>query len=82
MVGALIGTLIAGLIIGVLGRLILPGEQDIGWPQTVGLGVVASLIVGLIMGSWAPLILVWIVAAIVAAVLLSFALKKGWLNAK
>ena len=80
MLGALIGAIIVGAILGVAGRLILPGEQDIGWPQTIGLGVVASLVAGLLTGWWAPIWLSWLIAAVVSAMLLSTALKKGWLR--
>ena len=44
----MIGFLIAGLIIGLLARLILPGRQTIGLPMTLLLGVVGSLIGGTI----------------------------------
>lgn len=45
---AMIGFLIAGLIIGLLARLILPGRQRIGLLMTLLLGVVGSLIGGTI----------------------------------
>ena len=44
----MIGFLVAGLIIGLLARLLLPGRQKIGLLWTLGLGVVGSLIGGTI----------------------------------
>jgi uncharacterized membrane protein YeaQ/YmgE (transglycosylase-associated protein family) len=44
----MIGFLVAGLIIGALARLILPGRQRIGFLWTLALGVVGSLIGGTI----------------------------------
>lgn len=44
----MIGFLVAGLIIGALARLILPGRQRIGFLMTLLLGVVGSVIGGVI----------------------------------
>jgi uncharacterized membrane protein YeaQ/YmgE (transglycosylase-associated protein family) len=44
----MIGFLVAGLIIGLLARLLLPGRQRIGLLWTLVLGVVGSLIGGTI----------------------------------
>lgn len=45
-----IGFIIAGLIIGALARLIKPGKQSLGILATLGLGIVGSIIGGLIAG--------------------------------
>ena len=42
----MIGFLVAGLVIGALARLILPGKQKIGILWTLGLGVAGSVIGG------------------------------------
>ena len=44
----MIGSLVAGLVIGALARLIKPGKQDLGILATLGLGIVGSLIGGTI----------------------------------
>jgi uncharacterized membrane protein YeaQ/YmgE (transglycosylase-associated protein family) len=44
----MIGFIIAGLIIGLLARLILPGRQHIGLLWTLVLGVVGSVVGGVI----------------------------------
>jgi len=43
-VSNIISALIVGLIIGALGRLVLPGRQSIPLWLTVGIGIVAALV--------------------------------------
>ncbi|SNS75915.1 Uncharacterized membrane protein YeaQ/YmgE, transglycosylase-associated protein family [Geodermatophilus pulveris] len=71
----MIGFLVAGLIIGALARLIVPGKQRLGLLATLGLGLVGSLIGGLIAqffgtGSIWELNVIGFVLAVVAAVML------------
>ncbi len=71
----MIGFLVAGLIIGALARLIKPGRQHLGILATLALGLVGSLIGGLIAqafgtGSIWELNVIGFVLAVVAAVLL------------
>ena len=47
----ILGALIIGAIIGVLGRLALPGKQDIPMWLTVVVGIVAALIGSAVVGS-------------------------------
>ena len=44
----IIGFLVFGLVIGLLARAIYPGNQPMGWLMTAILGMVGSLIGGLI----------------------------------
>jgi uncharacterized membrane protein YeaQ/YmgE (transglycosylase-associated protein family) len=44
----IIGFLIFGLIVGLLARALYPGRQAMGWLTTVVLGMVGSLVGGLI----------------------------------
>lgn len=71
----MIGFLVAGLIIGVLARLIKPGKQNLGILATLALGLVGSLIGGLIAqffgtGDIWELNILGFVLAVIAAVLL------------
>lgn len=79
-IGAIIGTIIVGAIVGALGRLILPGGQDIGLVKTIGLGVVSAFIVGLVLGSVNAIVAI-IVSAFVAAGLLWLGIRQGFLTA-
>ncbi|WP_313407936.1 hypothetical protein [Aeromicrobium sp.] len=71
----MIGFLVAGLIIGALARLIKPGKQNLGILATLALGLVGSLIGGLIAqlfgtGDIWELNILGFVLAVIAAVLL------------
>jgi uncharacterized membrane protein YeaQ/YmgE (transglycosylase-associated protein family) len=46
----ILGALIIGLVIGALGRLVLPGKQDIPIWLTIVVGIVAALIGSAIAG--------------------------------
>ncbi|MGV0746368.1 GlsB/YeaQ/YmgE family stress response membrane protein [Mycolicibacterium sp. XJ870] len=76
--GTIIGTIIFGAIIGILARLLIPGQQAMGWIITVVIGIVGALagywLWGLIAGEgnadtggidWIR----WIISIVVAVVL-------------
>lgn len=48
VIGTIIGALVAGIIIGPLARLVLPGKQDLSIGMTILLGAVGALIGGFI----------------------------------
>lgn len=65
----IIGLIVAGLIVGALGRLVNPGRDPMGWLATIAVGVAAVLLVGLLLGDlglWG-----YLIAVIVAAVLVT-----------
>ncbi|MBC7632108.1 GlsB/YeaQ/YmgE family stress response membrane protein [Aeromicrobium sp.] len=71
----MIGFLVAGLVIGALARLIKPRKQNLSLLATLGLGLVGSLIGGLIAqlfgtGGIFELNIIGFVLAVIAAVLL------------
>jgi len=71
---ALIAWLITGLVIGVLAHLLVPGRQRIGIVLTLLIGMAGALVGGIVtaavIGS-GHLIISFIVALVVAAVLIS-----------
>src|SRR5688572_25077471 len=81
--GSMIGFIVAGFIIGVLARLLLPGKQKIGLLWTLGLGVAGSVIGGTIAnlidtGDIFELNFIGFVAAVAASVgLLAVAERAG-----
>lgn len=81
MIGAIIGAIIVGAIIGYGARAILPGAQDIGLPKTIGLGILSNLIVSVVFQGLAdnPILSI-IVAAIIGAGIMWFAIRQGWLR--
>lgn len=82
----MIGFIVAGLIIGLLARLILPGRQHIGLLWTIALGVAGSVVGGVIAnllgsGDLMELNVIGFVVAVVAAVLLLAAAERAGLGA-
>ena len=79
----MIGFIVAGLVIGLLARLLLPGRQRIGLLWTLVLGVVGSVIGGTIAnligtGDVMELNVIGFVVAVAAAVgLLAVAERAG-----
>lgn len=79
----MIGFLVAGLIIGALARLVLPGRQRIGLLLTLLLGVVGSVVGGVVanaIGSgdiWELNVFGFIVAVLAAVALLAVADRAG-----
>ena len=65
--GEIIGLIVVGIIVGALGRLVNPGPDPMGWLVTIAIGIAAVLIVGLLITGW----LGWILAVIVAAILVT-----------
>ena len=72
---ALLTTIVVGLIIGALGRLVVPGVQAIGFLATVGSGLCGSIIGGFLgqhvlhVGYFATVLLEIGVAALLVAAL-------------
>ena len=75
----MIGFIVAGLIIGALARLIKPGKQNLGILATLGLGLVGSIIGGLIAsaigtgGIWELNVLGFILAVVASVLLIGVA---------
>jgi uncharacterized membrane protein YeaQ/YmgE (transglycosylase-associated protein family) len=81
-----IGFIVAGLVIGLLARLLLPGRQRIGLLWTLVLGVVGSVIGGTIAnligsGDIMELNVIGFVVAVLAAVALLSAAERAGLGA-
>lgn len=43
---SIISWIVFGLIIGVIARFLMPGQQPLGWVKTIGLGIVGSFLGG------------------------------------
>jgi uncharacterized membrane protein YeaQ/YmgE (transglycosylase-associated protein family) len=73
---ALISTILVGLILGALGRLVVPGSHPIGFLRTVGAGLCGSILGGfvgqhLLHLHWFGTLVLEIAVAAVAVVLLA-----------
>ncbi len=71
-IGDIIVYIIAGLIIGAIARLLVPGRQDMSIVATLVLGVIAAIIGGVVWEALFPANdgIAWIGSIIVAVVLL------------
>jgi uncharacterized membrane protein YeaQ/YmgE (transglycosylase-associated protein family) len=67
MIGRIIGLIIAGLIIGALGRLVHPGRDPMPIWLTIVIGIVAALVAGLLIGGLLGFILAIVIAAVLVA---------------
>lgn len=86
MLGTIVGALFAGIIIGPLARLVIPGKQDISLIMTIVIGAVGALLGGMAaraMGvaqtngiDWIQLALEVAAAAVCVVVFLSFSKGK------
>jgi uncharacterized membrane protein YeaQ/YmgE (transglycosylase-associated protein family) len=59
--------IIVGAIVGILGRLLHPGRDPMGWLLTIAIGIVAMLIAAIISSGWWAFIIGVIVAIILVA---------------
>jgi uncharacterized membrane protein YeaQ/YmgE (transglycosylase-associated protein family) len=64
--------IIAGLIVGALGRLLHPGHDPIGLLMTLAVGIVAMLIAAAISSGWLAFIIGVIIAALLVALISRF----------
>jgi uncharacterized membrane protein YeaQ/YmgE (transglycosylase-associated protein family) len=39
-----ISAILIGIVVGVIGRLLVPGKQPIGWLITIGVGIISAFI--------------------------------------
>ncbi|HNT39025.1 MAG TPA: GlsB/YeaQ/YmgE family stress response membrane protein [Rubrivivax sp.] len=75
----ILGTIVVGLIVGVLARFLLPGEQKMGLILTILLGIGGSLLAGFVgqaMGWYAPGQGAGWVASVLGAIVLLVLVQK------
>ena len=75
----ILGTIVLGLIVGLLARGLLPGDQKMGWILTCILGIAGSVIaqmVGQAMGWYAAGEPSGWIASVVAAIVLLLIVSK------
>jgi uncharacterized membrane protein YeaQ/YmgE (transglycosylase-associated protein family) len=64
--------IIAGLVVGALGRLLHPGHDPIGLLMTLAVGVVAMIIAAAISSGWLAFVIGVIIAALLVALISRF----------
>jgi uncharacterized membrane protein YeaQ/YmgE (transglycosylase-associated protein family) len=61
--------IVVGAVVGLLGRLVHPGRDAIGFLMTIAIGVVSMIVAAAISSGWLAFVIGIIVAAILVAVL-------------
>ncbi|MBQ0933890.1 GlsB/YeaQ/YmgE family stress response membrane protein [Ideonella paludis] len=77
--GSALATLFVGLIVGAVARLLMPGDQKIGWILTCVLGVAGSFLAstaGQAMGWYAPGQAAGWIASVLGALALLFVVGR------
>jgi uncharacterized membrane protein YeaQ/YmgE (transglycosylase-associated protein family) len=72
MIGAIIGFLFVGGIVGALGRFFHRGPDPMPWWLTLGIGVVSSLVAGILIGSWLGWLLGFVASVLLAVILVGY----------
>jgi len=71
MLWLIVALVVSGLVVGALGRLLHPGPDPMGVGMTILIGIGANLIVGLLLRNAVGSILSFVLAVLVAAVLVA-----------
>lgn len=74
--------ILAGIVIGALGRLIIPGRQAIGWILTFALGLVGAVVGGFLaegmdVDVWWQVLLFQVVVAAILVALVSMLVRNA-----
>lgn len=76
-IGFIISTLISGLIVGAVARLIIPGRQEMSIASTILIGIAGSLVGGLV--AWVlglRVIFAFVVEVLAAAAIVYFTSQR------
>lgn len=81
-VSGIFTAILAGLVIGALGRLIIPGRQAIGWILTFAVGIVGAFVGGFLangmsIGVWWQVLIVQVVVAAVLVLLVNSLMRSS-----
>ena len=75
----IIGTIVIGLVVGALARLLMPGDQQMGWIMTILLGIGGSFLAGFVgqaLGMYRVGQPAGFIASVVGALVLLFVVGK------
>ena len=75
---SLIGTIVVGLVVGLIARALKPGDDSMGWIMTIIIGIAGSLIAGYVgraLGWYQPGQAAGWIASIIGAIILLAIIK-------
>ena len=80
--GGIFTALLAGIVIGALGRLIIPGRQAIGWILTFAVGLVGAFLGGFLaegmnIDVWWQVLIVQVVVAAILVLLINSLVRSS-----
>lgn len=61
--------ILAGLVVGALGRLLHPGRDPMGWLMTLAVGVVAMIVAAAISSGWVAFVIGVVIAIVLVALI-------------
>jgi uncharacterized membrane protein YeaQ/YmgE (transglycosylase-associated protein family) len=81
-VSGIFTAILAGIVIGALGRLIIPGRQAIGWILTFAVGVVGAFVGGFLADGlgidvWWQVLIVQVVVAAILVLLVNSLIRSS-----
>ena len=79
LIAYLLALVVVGLIVGALGRFVLPGEQKMGWILTCVLGIAGAVVAGFLgraVGWYEPGQGAGWIASVIGAALLLYVVQK------
>jgi uncharacterized membrane protein YeaQ/YmgE (transglycosylase-associated protein family) len=81
-VSGIFTAILAGIVIGALGRLIIPGRQAIGWILTFAVGVVGAFVGGFLANGlnidvWWQVLIVQVVVAAILVLLINSLIRSS-----
>jgi uncharacterized membrane protein YeaQ/YmgE (transglycosylase-associated protein family) len=76
-IGRIIGLIIAGLIVGALGRLFHPGRDPMGLGLTILIGIAAVIVAGLLIGGILGFILAIVIGIVLVALVGRMTGRRG-----
>lgn len=61
--------IIVGAVVGVLGRMLHPGRDPMGWLLTIGIGILSMVVAAAISSGWVAFVIGVVIAVILVALL-------------
>jgi uncharacterized membrane protein YeaQ/YmgE (transglycosylase-associated protein family) len=75
--GRILGLIVAGLLVGALGRLFRPGRDPMPIWLTIAIGIAATLIAGLLVGGFIGFVVAVVIAVVLVGVVGGMYRERG-----